>query len=195
MIIEYPDDDQLWLWEDSEGRPVRRFEDDSDRMLIGLDTSLLPVRAILTEVVDQDGSRTLCPLGCATFEELADFSHYWNQNWKFSGARLAVPDEPNDPLGVRAWLGSEGYPMEKFPWMAFSAHMAGDMTLKNMAIGREFEPCYALALYAHYRANASQVLSGIFEKLLEIQFMMNDMRTEVHRMAGAFTTPTDEIPF
>lgn len=195
LYAEYSDDEQLWLWGDSDGRPVRRFEEESDRLLIGLDTSFMPVRAVVADVVEREGRNCLCPRGCATFEDLDDFSHYWNQNWSLTGARVAIPNETTDPLGVRAWLDSQKYPLERYPWMAYKAHLAGDMTLQDMAIGREFEPCYALAIHAHYRTNVAEVISGIFEKLLELQFVLNDIRGEAHRLTAAFTNPVDEIPF
>lgn len=192
-----PDDARLRPEEDST-RPTREFEDDPNKLIIGLDTSRLPVRAIVTEILSQGEGSFLYPRGCAMFADLMDFSHYWDSNWNFSGARVAVPDDQADPLRIKFWLKSEGYPMEQYSWMAYRAHLAGDPTLQDQEIGPEFESAYALAIYSFYRGNAAEVVSRIWAKLREAQFLVQDLRREAHRLAAALTKPTsddDDIPF
>lgn len=179
-------------------RPTRQFEDDPNKIIIGLDTSQVPVRAIMTEIVTREGGgSSLCPWGCATFDDLSDFCHYWDHNWNFSGTRVALPNEPADPLGVKAWLQRQGYPLGQYPWMAYRAHLTGDPTLQNMAIGSEFEPAYALAVHAFYRSNAAEVINGIWTKLYEADFVITELRREAHRLAAALAAieEWDEIPF
>jgi len=189
-----PDEDRLG----DLSRPTRQFESDPDKTIIGLDTSRLPVRAIVTEIVTrQDSCSALFPHGCATFGDLGDFSHYWDHNWNFSGARVAVPDDQADPLGIRVWLKTQGYPLEQYSWMAYRAHLADDRTLQNLAIGPEFDSAYALAIYSFYRMNAAEVINGIWAKLHEAQFLIRDLRHEAHRLAAALASQTsyDDIPF
>ena len=182
--------------EDDLFRPIRQLEDDPDKIIIGLDTSRVPVRAIVTEIITDEGRECICPWGCATFDDLGDFCYYWDHNWNFPGTRVALPNDQADPLGVKAWLESQGYPLERYPWMIHRAHLASDLTLLNMAIGSEFEPAYALALHAFYRRNAAEVINGIWTKLYEAEFVLRDLRREAHRLAAALSPAgRDSIPF
>jgi hypothetical protein len=191
-----PDDDRLLTEEDC-GRPTREFEDDPNTIIIGLDTSRLPVRAIVTEIATGDGGRFLYPRGCATFEGLADFDHYWDHNWNFSGARVAVSDDQADPLGIKVWLEGEGYPLEQYSTVAYRGRLTGDPTLRDQGIDSEFDSAYALAICSFYRGNAAQVVNGIWVKLYEAEFLIRDLIREAHRLAAALASPTsyDEIPF
>ena len=194
IVIESASPAQLWLWDDL-CRPVRDLGDDPSKIIIGLDDSQIPARAIITSV--EDGADSMIPYGHAIFETLGDFETYWDRNWNYSGVYLAVPDDPADPLGIRAYLERERYPLEEYPLLAHRVALDEDMTLQDLGICREFERPYVLALYALYRRKAARKLGRICVRLWELQCTLRELWRDAHRLSGALATTRweDESPF
>ncbi len=174
------------------GWPIRNLEDNPDEMIIGLDLSELPVRVIVTKIVTQEeGAKAVIPSGHVTFDDLDDFAAYWDYNWNFSGVFIAIPDDPADPLGVREWLESQGYPLEEYPHTLYNSLLEKDLKYVDIAVGAEFGPAYALAVQALYRREAPNVINGIWLKLYEVEFLIRSLRLEAHRLGAAL----ESIPF
>ena len=151
--------------------------------IIGVDTSRVPVRMVVTSLDEGSESAAPVPTDEETFHSLSDFSAHWTRYWRGSPVRVAVPAEESDPMGVRAWLEAV-HPVECYPWMAYRAHLTKDLELRDL-LPSEHERAYALALYAAYRLRAASVARDLWAKLFEAHYLLQDIRHEAHRLAAA----------
>lgn len=166
--------------------------------VIGLDTSQAPVRLVVTLLE----GKTPCPdpVEEHTFHCLCDFVEVWTNYICDWDACIAVPRGGGDPLGIRAWLETQGQPLERYEWMDYRAHLNGDLRLAGLA--SEFERPYVLALYAAYRRQAGVLARGLLAQLFEAQYLLEGTRNEMHRLAAALSAPVpepdlslDDVPF
>lgn len=182
-------------------RPTWECESDPAQLIIGLDTSRIPVRLMVASMSNSQGQPDTFPQGTADFDSLADFSEYWTKNWSFLGIQIAVPAEEADPLGIRDWLRANSYYVEEYEWTAYRSLPSKDMILEDLGIGPAFQRAYALTVYACYRANAASVARGLWAKLFEVQHLLEDLRCDAQRLAGALSAEErkrsgwDEVPF
>ena len=166
--------------------------------VIGLDTSQAPARLIVALL--EGDSKYPDPVEEHTFHCLCDFAAAWT-NW-LSGceAAVAVPKSGADPLGIRAWLETQGQPLEHYEWMDYRAHLNGHM--QHAGLPPEFERPYVLALYAAYRRQSGRLARGLLARLFEVQYLLEDTRHEMHRLAAALSMPgptpdlaLEDLPF
>lgn len=152
--------------------------------IIGLDTSRVPVRMVVTTL--DEGTETTAPLPTdeETFHSLSDFSAHWTRCWRDSPVRVAIPAEESDPMGVRAWL-EVVHPVEYYPWMAYRAHLTKDLELRDLGLTSDYERAYVLALYAAYRLRSPSVARDLWAKLFEAHYLLEDIRHEAQRLAAA----------
>lgn len=168
-------------------------------LIVGLDTTRQPVRAIIASATYdhcRGGDMIVCPHETAEFQTLKEFVSSW-ATWK--NARVAVPSEETDPLGIRRWLECNGCPVERYDWWSYRAHLRNDMTLQDTGIDSTFRRAYTLALYSGYRLHASVVCRSIWGRLLEAHHLLDDVRRDAHRLSAALDAlppaGLDEIPF
>ncbi len=159
--------------------------------VIGLDTSLAPVRMICSGLEES----LPIPIDEGSFNSLRDFCDYWNLNLTGRGLHIAVPAHGPDPLGIRTWLEAMGEPLEKYDLTGYRFHIRLDF--KNLGLEVHFERAYVLALYALYKHRAAWVVRDVWAKLFEAYYLLDDLRREMHRLSMAFPEPPnpDEIPF
>jgi hypothetical protein len=172
--------------------------------LIGLDTSQVPVRLVVT-LLDDDLRTSPDPILMEeyTFHCLREFVEAWTDCISEWEACIAIPQSGPDPLGIRDWLKIQGHILERYEWMDYRAHLDGDFSLAG--IPHEFRRPYVLALYAAYRRQAGPLARGILAKLFEVHYLMEDTRREMHRLTVALSVQMlepgppelsiDDIPF
>lgn len=173
-------------------------DDDPEKIILGLDTSRVPVRMLVTVVSQGHGRDAIYPDGHVAFDSLESFCLHWKLNSYLSYAPIAVPADKADPLGIRAWLAALGQPLEEYEWTSYRTHMRSDMTMANLDLG-DYERPYVLALYASYRRHAASAVRGLWARLFELHYLLEEIRHEAHRLTGALAgtepPPWDEIPF
>lgn len=166
--------------------------------VIGLDTTQSPARLIVT--ILEGEAHCPDPVEEHTFHCLCDFADTWTNYLSSWEARIAIPRSGADPLGIRAWLEARGQTLERYEWMDYRAHLNGELGLTGLP--PEFERPYVLALYAAYRRQAGRLARGLLAQLFEAQYLLEETRHEMHRLAAALSAPLgepdlsfDDVPF
>jgi hypothetical protein len=150
--------------------------------ILGIDTSQSPVRVVVT-TLDEDRSPAPCPTQEKSFDSLSRFAAYWTKaGWTYDD-RFAVPEETNDPLGIRAWLLAQNAPLEAYSWTSYRAHLRAP-EFGQLELSEPYLRAYALATYASYRSRSAAIAREVWAKVFEAQDLLKEIQHAVHRLAA-----------
>lgn len=169
--------------------------------IIGIDTSHAPVRVVVTAFEEEKGwFQVPYPVQEAVFDSLSGFAAFWAQEDWSKIDRIAVPEDPNDPLGIRAWLWAKHLRMEAYPWTSYRAHLS-DTEFRHIELSEPYLRAYALAVYASYSTRVTAIARDVWAKVFEAQDLLKEIQHTVHRLVAALPeqqdyqwTPVD-VPF
>ena len=172
------------------------YEDDPGPLIVGMDTTQIPVRLFVGAILYRDGATDISPRDWETFDTLRDLRTYWHQHPSLRDAQIVLSTETADPMAVRAWLEKRGYEIthvdDGSPWPK------GDVLNGIIeCIGPEFEQACLLANCAFYRSNIPLILGEICTKLFETELSIKTLRGEAARLLAVLTPRSSEaeIPF
>lgn len=169
--------------------------------IIGIDTSHAPVRVVVTAFEKEKGWFNVpYPVDQAVFDSLSGFVAFWAQEDWSKIDRIAVPEDANDPLGIRAWLWAKHLHLEAYPWTSYRAHLS-DTEFRHIELSEPYLRAYALAVYASYSTRVPAIARDVWAKVFEAQDLLKEIQHSVHRLVAAMPeqrgyqwTPAD-VPF